>query len=125
MTRLLVIAIGGVVGSLARYGVSVLIGPWTVGAFPWATLIVNVVGCLAIGYLASSRALVEGPSWVRPFAIAGILGGFTTFSSLAFETGTLLDSGHVPVALAYVLASLALGLAAVRGGIALHRRAAA
>lgn len=120
--RLLVVSIGGVLGSLARYGVSVLVGVWVVADFPWATLTVNVVGCLAIGFVASSRAVTEGPDWLRPFVIAGVLGGFTTFSAFALETGILLDSGRVALALTYVAASLVLGLLAVRAGAALHGR---
>lgn len=123
MGRLLVVSLGGVLGSLARYGVSVLVSQWSAGDFPWATLIVNILGCLAIGFVASSRTVAAGPSWLRLFLIAGILGGFTTFSAFALETGVLLDSGRVALALTYVLASVAFGLLAVRAGAALHGKA--
>ena len=53
MNRLLVIALGGILGSLGRFGVAEVVGPWDIGRLPWATLLVNVVGCLAIGMVAA------------------------------------------------------------------------
>ena len=123
MPVLLAIALGGVVGSLGRYAVSVVAGGWTPGTWPWATLVVNVVGCLLIGILATRLTGTARP-WLRPFVLTGVLGGFTTFSAFALETGVLLDSGAWAVAAAYVLATMAVGLLAVRLGAALARRPA-
>jgi len=117
------IAIGGALGALARYAVALAFGTWDPGQLPWATLTVNLVGCLAIGAIAASAMTGNRPWWVRPFLITGILGGFTTFSALALETGLLLDAGRTLVALSYVLATMVFGLLAVRVGAVLVRTA--
>ena len=116
VTRILAIAIGGVIGSLGRFAVALLVGEWNPATLPWATLTVNIVGALAIGAIAASTAVAAGPAWLRPFVITGVLGGFTTFSALALETGLLLDAGRVLVAVGYVVVTMAAGLAAVRVG---------
>ena len=90
--------------------------------WPWATLTVNVVGAFAIGILATSVRVSQGPPLLRPFLITGVLGGFTTFSALALETGQLLDAGQVLSALSYVAATFAAGLIAVAVGKGLVRR---
>jgi CrcB protein len=114
--RIIAIAIGGVIGSLGRFAIALLLGEWNPATLPWATLTVNVGGSLAIGAVAASASIAAGPAWLRPFLITGVLGGFTTFSALALETGLLLDAGRVLVALAYVGLTLVAGLAAVRLG---------
>jgi fluoride exporter len=119
VNRLLVIAVGGVLGSLGRYLVNLLMGGWDPSGWPWATMIVNGLGCLAIGVVATSTTVSGGPTWVRPFVITGILGGFTTFSAFALETGVLLDSGRAVAAAGYVAATMVIGLFAVRLGSAL------
>lgn len=114
MRILLLVAAGGAVGALLRY---VLAG-WgqrlTVGTFPVGTLLVNLVGCFAIGYLA---AVFAGPwllrSELKVALLVGLLGGFTTFSSYAFETFALLAEGRALPALANVLLSNLVGLFAV------------
>jgi fluoride exporter len=107
------IGAGGAIGGLARYGVDQAL------AFtPWATLAVNVLGCLAIGIVI---ALVAGRT-SAPFWIAGVLGGFTTFSAFAVEAVLLLLDDQVGWALAYVGATLILGLLAVPLGERLARR---
>jgi CrcB protein len=126
VSRLAAIALGGVLGSLARFGVAVALGlqQWDAGRLPWATLTVNLVGCLAIGVVAASGSVAAGPDWLRPFLITGILGGFTTFSALALETGELLDAGRVLVAVGYLTATMVFGLVAVRiGTLIVGRRA--
>jgi CrcB protein len=119
VNRLLVIACGGVLGSLGRYLVNLVFGGWDPSGWPWATLIVNCLGCVAIGVVATSAMVRNGPGWVRPFAITGILGGFTTFSAFALETGVLLDSGRTLMAGAYIGVTMVVGLMAVRLGVAL------
>ena len=116
------IAVGGLLGSLARFGIAVIVGPGSPGALPTATLTVNLVGAVAIGVVAASAWVSTGPAWRRPFVITGVLGGFTTFSALAMETGLLLDSGHQVVAAAYVVITMVFGLLAVRLGMLLARR---
>ena len=103
----LLVAAGGAIGSAARYGVSLaglhLLGP----GFPWATLAVNLLGSLLIGLLAGWQ--VEGQA--RLFWVAGVLGGFTTFSAFSLETMLLWERAPWLAAL-YVAASVGLGLAA-------------
>jgi CrcB protein len=101
---LLLVALGGALGSVARYLVSLALGG---GAFPWGTLAVNVLGSAAIG--AAAGLGVQGPA--RLFLVTGLLGGFTTFSAFSLETGTLFARSPL-LAGVYVLGSVGLGLAA-------------
>lgn len=116
------VAVGGALGSLSRWGLSLALGPWVGSGLPLATLLANLLGCLAIGLLASLPGLAAGPSWLRPFLITGVLGGFTTFSALALEVGVLAEAGQVVVAATYLLLTLAGGIAAVSIGRALTGR---
>jgi len=117
-----VIAIGGVLGSLGRYAIALATASWGESGWPWETLIVNVVGSLLIGIVATLLSARVAPDWVRLFVITGILGGFTTFSAFALQTGVMLDGGQAFMAVSYVLATLVLGLLAVRLGIVFTRR---
>jgi CrcB protein len=118
MVRVLLIGIGGFVGSILRYWISGLAQDVAAqGAFPIGTLMVNVVGCLAIGVLselAEARGFLTSDT--RAFLIVGLLGGFTTFSTFANETVGTLRDGAYPLALANVAASVGLCLAAVWAG---------
>ncbi len=123
MPVLLAIALGGALGSLARWGLEEAVvwsGP-TSGSWPWATLAVNVLGALAIGMLLASRVLEGRPAWWRPMLVTGVLGGFTTFSALALESGLMLDSGQPLQAFGYVAVTVVAGLLAVRLGRLLVR----
>lgn len=109
MRSYLVVAAGGAAGAAARWGVGELI-PRSDAGFPWSTFVVNIVGCLVIGF--ATRWVVRGSdAWLG--AVVGVLGGFTTFSTFAVETRGLLDDGHGGTALLYVGASLIVGLVAV------------
>ena len=117
----LVFGFGGL-GAVIRVAIGAAIGA---RAFPWATLLVNFAGCLAIGVLhewLTARAGLS-PLW-RPALVGGLLGGFTTFSAFGLETWQLLQSERALAALLYALASLGLGVAAVAAGISLARHAA-
>ncbi len=112
--KLVAIALGGAIGAVARYGLSGLVHRTANGNFPAGTLVVNVVGCLAIGaflYFVEDRAML-GPT-ARLFVAVGILGGFTTFSSFGYETIELLRDGRWGAASGSVLGNVILGLAAV------------
>ena len=122
MNRLAVIAAGGVLGSLARFGLSIALVDAGRADWPISTFMANVVGCLLIGIIASSARVSRGPEWLRPFAITGVLGGFTTFSAFALETGVLLDGGRILLAASYAVGTMAVGLLAVRLGVAISRR---
>ncbi len=120
---LAVIAAGGALGSLARWGLAAAL-PHRPGAFPWATFSVNVTGCLLIGALMVLLAEVWPPSrYLRPFLGIGVLGGYTTFSTYVLDARNLLVTGHAGTAAAYLLGSLAAGLATVWAGVALLRSA--
>jgi len=110
---LAVIAAGGAVGSLARWGLTQLL-PHPAGTFPWATFTANVSGCLLLGVLMVFVIQVWPPSrYVRPFLGVGVLGGYTTFSTYMLDARNLLVSGQAGLAGRYVAATLAAGLAAV------------
>ncbi len=115
MQGLLLVGLGGCIGSIARY----LLGHWIVQAsavqkFPLGTFIVNLTGCLVIGILAgfSEKHGVISPN-ARLFLFTGLLGGFTTFSAFGLETMTLLRRDELLVAALYVTGSVMLGLLAV------------
>ena len=104
---LLLVALGGAAGSVARYLVSVASLAAFGAAFPWGTLAVNIAGSAAIGVAAGAG--LEGHA--RLLLVTGFLGGFTTFSAFSLETGALFERSPWLAAL-YVAASVGLGLAA-------------
>jgi CrcB protein len=111
------VALGGALGSVARYACSLGAARWLGSAFPWGTLLVNVAGSFAIGLLAALFVAADGRLLVSPearaFVAVGILGGFTTFSSFSVETLNLARSGALGAAAANAGLSLVLCLAAV------------
>jgi CrcB protein len=108
------IFLGAGSGGLLRHWIGGAVQNWWGPAFPIGTLIVNVSGCLAMGFLA---ALWTGPGAVREelrlAVLVGVLGGYTTFSSFGRETLTLMNDGHWGRAGVYILASVIVSLAAV------------
>ncbi len=114
-------AFGGGLGALARWGIAEAL-PRDPGGWPWATLLVNVLGCLVLGVLIG-RVFDRYPasSSLRPLLGTGVLGGFTTYSAFAVETVQLTDAGRPGVAAAYVLASVAGGVAASALGLLARR----
>ncbi|MDG4795843.1 fluoride efflux transporter CrcB [Micromonospora sp. WMMD1082] len=120
---LLAIAVGGVVGSLARHGLSVAV-PHPPDGFPWATFTVNVSGCLLIGVLmVLITEAWTAPRLVRPFLGVGVLGGYTTFSTYAVEVQQAVAVGAARTALWYLAGTLVAALTAVRVGMTLTRLA--
>jgi fluoride exporter len=122
MTRFLIVAAGGALGAVARYGLGRLL-PAT--GWPWATLTVNVVGGLLMGLLAgwlAFRGGAHGES-VRLFAAVGLLGGFTTFSAFSLETALMIERRQLALAGGYVAASVALSVLALFIGLMVVRRA--
>jgi CrcB protein len=117
------VALGGMAGASARYGVSRLV---TVPAdgFPWVTLTVNVTGAFAIGLLVAVLTARRSQSLLlRALLGTGVLGGYTTFSTLSVEADVLVKDGRAGIAAAYVAVTLVAGLAAVALGAATGRRA--
>ena len=126
MTRLLLVALGGALGSMARYGVGLGAARlFPASTWPWGTLTVNVVGGLAMGLLVGWMGLRAGagPESVRVFAAVGVLGGFTTFSAFSLETALMIERREYGLAGAYVLLSVVLAVAALMAGLMLARRA--
>jgi CrcB protein len=122
--RLLVIAVGGALGSVARYTLCVFVQRWTSALFPLGTFTVNVLGCLLFGIilgLGEERFMI-GPD-LRAFLLIGVLGGFTTFSTFAFDTVVL--AGERDLALAVLIAGgqVLAGAAALWLGAAVGRLA--
>ena len=119
------VALGSIVGGVARYMVSVLFLSQFGSGFPWATLFVNVTGSFMIGFYAAltgpdGRLLVSPQQ--RLFVMVGICGGYTTFSAFSLETLQLVQSGNLPAASLNLLISVASWMAAVWLGYALAAR---
>ena len=111
------VAVGGALGSLARYLISVGL-PARPGGFPWATFLTNISGTLLLGFLLTVVVERFPPTrYLRPFLATGFCGAYTTFSTLAVEADLLVRDGHAPLAFAYLAATTAAGLLAVTGGI--------
>lgn len=116
LRRLLLVVIGGMLGTAARLGIGFLVPD--AGGFPVATLIANVIGALLIGLLA---ARLSGSSERRMFLGTGILGGFTTYSAFAVGTVGLWSQGPL-LAAAYAALTIALGVAGAVAGLRIGRR---
>ena len=116
------VALGGGVGSVLRYGVGRLsvhyLGPTSV----WGTFLVNVTGSFALGFfIALALERVAIPAQVRALIAVGFLGGYTTFSTLSLESIQLLESGETLRAVGSLLGNLVLGLLAAYLGLLLGR----
>jgi len=111
MPVVLAVAVGGAVGAAARYGTDQLIS--THATFPWSTFAVNIVGCFLIGWF--SELFGDSADWLRTGMIVGLVGGFTTFSTFAYQA---LEN-HAALSAVYVSASVGLGIAAVALGRAI------
>ena len=116
------VALGGAIGSAARYGVNVWSGRLLGSEFPSHTLIVNVAGCFAMGLLTGLMAQkLSLSSEARAFLTTGILGGFTTFSAFSLDFALLVERKAYVSAGAYAAGSVMLSLAAVFAGLLLMR----
>lgn len=113
MKEFIIVGIGSFFGGGLRYAVGRIVGVGTSTVFPLSTFVVNIVGCLLIGML-STIALRQG--WLTPtmrlLLITGFCGGFTTFSTFISENVNLCSSGHQLMSLAYMSASIIVGIAA-------------
>jgi CrcB protein len=110
------IAVGGALGSIARYAMTLIVHQRTSAAFPVGTLAVNLIGCLLIGMFIQMRMHGGKSTAVDLFLTTGFCGGFTTFSTFSYETVDLLQHGLRLRALTYVLISVVGGLAAFTAG---------
>lgn len=114
MWNYVAVALGGMLGCCTRLGMNQLVHERLGQAFPFATLIINVSGCLAMGFLFfyTLEHISISPA-LRLGIITGVLGGFTTFSAFGIETLLLIEDGKLAQAAFYVTASVVLGIAAV------------
>jgi CrcB protein len=120
--NLILIAVGGAVGSLARYGTQMAFDRPTVrSGFPIGTLIANLLGCLLVGYIHGLLADKVLREEMRFLLVVGFLGGFTTFSSYGWETFERLRTGHGMTAVLYLVMSNALAIVLVAAGYQLSR----
>ena len=117
MHTLILVAAGGALGALARYGVVLTVHRVLPATFPWGTFVVNCSGAFAIGLVFHlvDRSLV--PSDVRSLVMIGFIGAYTTFSSFGLETIQLLRDGETVLAMVNVLATNILGIAFIAAGI--------
>jgi|SRR6185503_9780922 CrcB protein len=122
MYKILLIGLAGLLGTLARYSISVAVDHWWNGSFPAGTFLVNMAGCLAIGFLvhAIEEKYIVDPA-VQSALIVGFLGGFTTFSSFAAQSFNFLRGGQLFLATANILLSNLGGLLFVWAGYAVWR----
>jgi fluoride exporter len=113
----LLAALGGALGALARWGVATAL-PSEAGGWPWATLLVNLTGCLLIGaLLAVLLNRFPASTWMRPFLAVGVLGGYTTFSTFAVDVVQLGEAGAWLTAAGYLLVSVLGGVVCVVLGL--------
>jgi len=115
------VALAGAVGTLLRVGCTALAVRCFGPMFPWGTLAVNVAGSFAFGAIYSAVRSRGLPSELDAILLVGLLGGFTTYSSFAFQSVEMAESGRGPAAAAYVIATTLLGLAAAWAGLRCFR----
>ena len=124
MRLLLLASAGGAIGAGARYLVHVGVARLLGTGFPWATLTINVLGCLLMGIVVELVVLrLDGSPELRTFLAAGILGGFTTFSAFALDVEALVSRHPHAAAAIYVAASVGLSILALYVGLLLARAA--
>jgi fluoride exporter len=120
LRNILLVGVGGAIGSIARYLSQKYIYEWHPHPFPFGTLLVNILGSFLIGIvyaMAEKGNMLTAES--RLFLASGLCGGFTTFSAFALENVILLKTGNFAYFAIYTAASVTLGILAVFGGIAL------
>ena len=121
------VALGGGIGSLARYQLGRLMTAWlgapVISVFPFATLAVNTIGSLFMGVLAGwlFRAAPENAENLRLFIGVGLLGGFTTFSAFSLELSFLIERGQLGMAAIYLMMSIGLGVSGFVFGLMITR----
>jgi fluoride exporter len=121
--RIVLIALFGAAGTLARYGLQGVVQVRTGGLFPYGTLLVNLTGCFFLGLIAqfTLNRMVISPDWRIAIAV-GFFGGYTTFSSFGWETAKMMEDGEWMRASVYVAASVIAGLFLSAVGIRLGNK---
>jgi CrcB protein len=119
---MLLVSLGGAIGTAMRFGLGRVLGPWSPPAFPWATFLVNVIGCFLLGVIleaAGARRVADVE--VRTILGVGVMGGFTTYSSFDLEMIRLGTRDALPMALGYGAVTVVVCLVAGAAGMALGR----
>lgn len=117
MIQLVYIALGGAIGAVSRFGLSLAVLRYAGGGFPWGTLAVNVLGSFLAGVLWAILGQTEGQQRMNALFMIGVLGAFTTFSAFSVESMRLYEDGRTMMAVANVLANNLGAIAAVFGGV--------
>jgi len=122
LKNILIVGLGGGLGSILRYLTSVVTARYYMGIFPWATFTVNILGCIIIGFLIglSDRSEIINPE-LKLLLITGFCGGYTTFSTFSSENLFLFSNGLYGILATYILSSILLGLLGVLLGSTLAR----
>jgi fluoride exporter len=123
MRTVMAVGLAGFIGAIARYGIDGVIVQKSGGSFPWGTFLINISGSFVLGLLFA--VLVEGrvavAPWIRTASTVGLVGAYTTFSTLTLETFRLVEDGSYFLASANAVGSLTLGLVAVYLGVVVGR----
>lgn len=129
MMQFLLVAVGGALGAMARYGLGLTVGRLAPGAawpqsWPWGTFTANVTGGLLMGLLAGWLALKSGAGQesIRLFAAVGLLGGFTTFSAFSLEAALMIERRELATAFVYAVGSVVLSIVALFVGLMIARK---
>jgi fluoride exporter len=121
LMQIAALSLGGVLGVNARYWLGLWVNRWASQTFPWATFLINATGSFAIGLLATLLVRWLPHENARLFVITGFLGGYTTYSSFAYESLTLWERGERGQSIAYISFTVLAGFVAVFLGVALGR----
>ncbi len=122
MQRILLLGFAGALGALARYGLALLVQRLNVTGFPWGTFVINMLGCLAFGFiwaLAEERLFISGET--RLILLTGFMGAFTTFSTFMFESSQLMRDSEWAFVVGNVVGQNLLGLLLMFLGLTLGR----
>ncbi len=120
--NIIAIALGGALGSVLRYGLMSTAGRVLGTGFPWGTLAVNIIGCVAMGVVIGVLAkLSAGDALWRSFLCVGVLGGFTTFSAFSLDAVVMVERGALMPAALYIIGSVVLSIAGLSAGLLLTR----
>ena len=115
------VAAGGALGAVMRYGVAYASLALVGGSFPLGTFVVNATGSFFLGFLAGAAEIVPISSGIRLLVMTGLLGAFTTFSTFSLDTVSLVRSGHLSMAFINVGLNVVVGLVALVAGLAASR----
>ena len=123
MNQVLAIGLGGALGSMARFGMSTWVYGMLGRNFPYGTFVVNVLGCLVMGFLfVLFTERFSDSTVLRAGVLIGVLGGFTTFSSFSIEAFNLFDQGEAAKAALYVMGSFFLCISSTWLGVLIGRK---